>query len=108
MRRRDAVAGLLALGALSGVRVAGAQAAKVNRIGILGPLSAAEGKSFIQAFLRGMRERGYDTGKELVLIERYADGKIDKLPVLVAELVQLKVDLLFTSTFHVLTFSPSV
>jgi putative ABC transport system substrate-binding protein len=46
------------------------------------------------AFLDGMRELGYVSGTNLVLEERYADGKIDRLPGLAAELVRLKVDVI--------------
>jgi len=46
------------------------------------------------AFRRGLRDLGYIEGKNIVVEERYAGGKADRIPSLVAELVQLKVDIL--------------
>ena len=56
---------------------------------------ARQGDShFTEAFPRGMRELGYIEGKNLIIERRYADNKIERLPGLVAELVQLKVDVI--------------
>ena len=98
MRRRDALVGLLALAAASPLR-ARAQA-KVRRIGLLSALSGPKSELYKDAFLQGMREAGYASGKDFVLVERYADGMNDRLPGLAAELVQAKVDLIFTSTLQ--------
>jgi putative ABC transport system substrate-binding protein len=49
------------------------------------------------AFRRGMRERGYVEGKNLVIEWRFAEDKIERLPSLAAELVQLKVDVIVTA-----------
>jgi putative ABC transport system substrate-binding protein len=50
-----------------------------------------------EAFRQGLRELGYVEGKTLVVDFRYADGKFDRLPGLVAELVRLKVDVIVTA-----------
>ena len=44
-----------------------------------------------------MRELGYVEGKNIVIEWRYAEGKIDRLPALAAELVRLKVDVIVTA-----------
>ena len=44
-----------------------------------------------------MRELGYVEGKNLVIEWRFADGKLERLPGLAAELVQLKVDVIVTA-----------
>ena len=44
------------------------------------------------AFVQGMRELGYVSGTNLVIEERYADGKIERVAGLAGELVRLKVD----------------
>jgi putative ABC transport system substrate-binding protein len=84
--------------ALLALPTAASAQAKVWRIAFLSPLSAAEGEPLKGEFLRGLLELGYGSGKDFVLVERYAGGKTDRLAGLAAELVQLNVDLIFTTT----------
>ena len=51
-----------------------------------------------EAFRQGLRDLGYVEGKNMVVEYRYAEGKMDRIPSLVAELVQLKVDVLVSPT----------
>jgi putative ABC transport system substrate-binding protein len=51
----------------------------------------------LESFRQGLRDLGYIEGKNILVEYRYAEGNLDRLPGLVAELVQLKVDLLFVS-----------
>jgi putative ABC transport system substrate-binding protein len=53
-----------------------------------------------EAFRRGLRELGYVEGKTILIEHRYAEGVEDRLPNLVAELIQLKVDILFSATIR--------
>ena len=46
----------------------------------------------IEAFRQGLRDLGYVEGKTILVEYRYAEGKLDRVPGLVADLVQLKVD----------------
>ena len=48
----------------------------------------------VEAFRQGLRDLGYVEGKNILVEYRYAEGKLDRFPSLVAELVQLKVDVL--------------
>ena len=50
----------------------------------------------VEAFLQGLKDLGYVEGKNIVIEFRYAEGKRNRVPGLVAELVQLKVDVLIS------------
>ena len=70
------------------------QAKKVPRIGLLGGGSAAAIARRIDAFRQGLRELGYVEGKTIVIEQMWADGKLDRLPTLAAELVRRQVDVI--------------
>ena len=72
------------------------QPAKVWRVGFLAQRSRPDSldADIYGAFPLGMRELGYVEGKNLEIQWRYAEGKVERLPGLAAELVQLKVDVL--------------
>jgi putative ABC transport system substrate-binding protein len=70
------------------------QPTKVPRIGYLTASSPSTNPGRVEAFQQGLRELGYVEGKNIVIEFRYAEGKLDRLPALVAELVRLKVDII--------------
>jgi len=70
------------------------QPKKVPRIGFLTTLSPSTISDRIEAFRQGLRELGYVERKNIVIEWRYAEGKLDRLPALVSELVGLKVDVI--------------
>jgi putative tryptophan/tyrosine transport system substrate-binding protein len=70
------------------------QATHVPRLGLLLPGSASGYASRIEAFRHGLHDLGYVEGRTITLEYRFADGQFDRLPALVAELVQLPVDVL--------------
>jgi len=72
------------------------QPKKVPRIGYLAGPSLSSLAARIEAFRQGLRELGYVEGKNIVIEYRSAEGKIDRLPALAAELVRLKVDVIIT------------
>lgn len=89
----------LALGAILLVFCVSAsaqQAKKVSRIGFLIGTSPSAVTSRTEAFRQGLRELGYIEGKNIIIEWRYAEGKVDRLPPLAAELVRLNVDLIVT------------
>ena len=69
-------------------------ATHVPRLGLLMPGSATGYASRMEAFRHGLRDLGYVEGRTITLEYRFADGQFDRLPALVAELVQLPVDVL--------------
>ena len=73
------------------------QPVKISRIGILGGASASANASRIEAFRQGLRELGYVEGKSIVIEHRWADGQLDRLPALAAELMRLKVDIIVSA-----------
>jgi putative ABC transport system substrate-binding protein len=70
----------------------------VFRVGFLTPLSSTPEPPQLRAFREGLRQLGYVEGKNLVIEMRFADGKLDRLPELCAELVRSKVDVLLAGS----------
>jgi putative ABC transport system substrate-binding protein len=70
------------------------QPKKVPRIGYLSSADAASDSIRSEAIRLALRERGYIEGQNIVSEYRYAEGKLDRLPDLAAELVRLKVDII--------------
>jgi putative tryptophan/tyrosine transport system substrate-binding protein len=73
------------------------QPKKVPRIGFLGFTSLSAIAARIEAFQQGLREFGYVEGKNIVVEYRSAEGELDRVPELAAELVRLKVEVIVTS-----------
>ena len=73
------------------------QPKKVPRIGYLGANSFSAFSARIEAFQQGLRDLGYVEGKTIVIEWRSAEGKLDSLPALAAELVRLKVDVIVSA-----------
>ena len=80
--------------AIGGVEARAQQPKKVPRIGYLTSLDAATESTRSEPFRLALRELGYIEGENIVIEYRYADGKLDRLPELAAELVRLKVDII--------------
>jgi len=66
---------------------------KVARVGFL-QVTSPRSASFVQAFEQGLRDLGYVEGQNLVIEFRTAEGNVEQLPALAAELVQRNVDVL--------------
>jgi putative ABC transport system substrate-binding protein len=74
------------------------QAASVYQIGLLTLGSDPTRSEFWQKFLQAMHELNYVEGRNLIVRRSFADGKADRLPGLVADLVQAKVDVIVTTS----------
>jgi putative tryptophan/tyrosine transport system substrate-binding protein len=94
MKAKILVYALLAL-ILTTIHLAVAQQPKkVSRIGFLSVTSPSTISDRTEAFRQGLRELGYVEGKNIVIEWRWAEGKLDRLPDLAAEIVHLKVDII--------------
>ena len=79
------------------------QSTKVPLIGYVTASSRSNVPARIEAFQRGMRELGYVEDKNVAIEWRFGDGKPERLPGIVAEIVRLKVNVIVTggpSTNH--------
>jgi putative ABC transport system substrate-binding protein len=73
------------------------QPTKVPRIGYLNANFPSANPARIEAFRQGLRELAYVEGENIVIEWRFAEGKLDRISALAAELVRLKVDIIITS-----------
>jgi ABC-type uncharacterized transport system substrate-binding protein len=73
------------------------QLTKVPRIGYLSGSSPSAIAARIELFRQGLRELGYVEGKNILIEWRFAEGKLDRLPELSAELVRVKVDIIVSA-----------
>ena len=77
---------------------AGAQPAGApHRIGFLGNSTEALEAHLVGSFRAGLRELGYVEGRSIVIEYRWAEGKYERFPALIAELLAQKVELIVTA-----------
>jgi ABC-type uncharacterized transport system substrate-binding protein len=101
MKKRIVVAFLATLLLVSVRLVAAQQPMKVPRIGFVSGRGSPTPTTYdpnTEAFRQGLKDLGYVEGKNIVIEYRGAEGKADTIPGLVAELVQLKVDVFVSGT----------
>src|SRR5258708_1426800 len=97
MKRRDFIALLGSATASSAAwpLAVGAQTPpKIPRVGFIGGANPAAAEHTFGAFQQRLRELGYVEGQSIALEVRWAEGRIERMPELVAELVGLKMDVL--------------
>src|ERR1700720_4362868 len=96
MRRRDFL-GVISGGVASWPFAAGAQSSqgKVRReIGMLSPFSRSDSEAWRLALGQGLRELGWIEGQNVRIEYRYADGRSERLPGLVADLINQRVEVI--------------
>jgi putative ABC transport system substrate-binding protein len=93
MKRRAVLQLAAAILATPGAALA--QAGRRYRVGCLYIGDEPAARPFQSAFVDGMRQLGYVSGRNLVVDARYAEGDSARLPALVDELIALKPDVLF-------------
>ncbi len=92
MNRRKVL--MLLAGAITAARAPRAQQKALPTIGILGPTSPGPFAGFVAAFHQGLSETGYVEGQNVAIEYRWAEGRYDRLPVMAADLVARKVDVI--------------
>jgi putative ABC transport system substrate-binding protein len=99
MRRRDFIS-LLGGGAATWPLASHAQqpAGRVSRIGYLSLASRERTPHYVDAFEDGLRRLGYRVGANVTIEYRFANGEMDHLPALAAELVRLGVDIIIAGS----------
>src|SRR5262245_42847672 len=97
MDRRTFLAGTGAVLLAAPLAAEAQQAAKVFRIGFLGSGGPADHAPRVASFRQGLRDLGYVEGRTATIEYRLAEGKMERLPALAAELVALKVDVIVAS-----------
>jgi len=87
---------------MSGLALAPVTAAQqpgaLRRMGRLSPLSDATDQPFATALREGLREQGWIEGRDFVFVSRFAEGHLNGLPELAAELVRQQVDVIVTGS----------
>jgi putative tryptophan/tyrosine transport system substrate-binding protein len=97
MRRREFIAFIGAAPvawSFTAIHALGQGTVKPKRLGILQPGVPPE--PLVEAMRERLRELGYQEGRNLVLVFRWAEGRLDRLGTLAAELVESKVDVMTT------------
>jgi ABC-type uncharacterized transport system substrate-binding protein len=96
MRRREFITLLGGAAAAWPLAARAQQSTKVYRIGFVSMLSADSLPQRLEAFRAGLREFGYQEGRNIVIEYRWAEGQYERLPALFAEVVRLNVDVIVT------------
>jgi len=95
MRRREFI--MLLGGAAAWPHAASAQQQAMSMIGFVSSRAPGESAGVVEAFRRGLGETGFVEGQNLAVAFRWAEGHYDRLPALAAELVNLRVAVLFAA-----------
>src|SRR5262245_24437077 len=95
MRRREFVA-LIGSVAATWLLAARAQSA-MPVVGFMSARAPGESIDLVSAFYRGLREVGFIEGQNVIIAFRWAEGHLDRLPILAKELIDLHVAVLFAA-----------
>jgi putative ABC transport system substrate-binding protein len=79
------------------LRARAQQPRTMYRVGFLGNSTAALEANLIEPFRQGLRNLGYEEGRNITIEYRWAEGKYERLPALIAELVALNLDVMVTA-----------
>ena len=93
MRRRKFVALLGGVVAAWPFAARAQHGGKIPRVGFMGNSTAALEANLIGPFREGLREHGYEEGRNVEIVFRWAEGRYERFPALIAELIAANVDI---------------
>jgi putative ABC transport system substrate-binding protein len=100
--RRSFIGGIATAAVMVSIRAKGQQAVRIPRVAFVANFSVAEGLGpnpvdpYVRAFVHGLRDMGLVDGNNILVERRSTEGRIDRLPVLMQEMVALGVDVIVT------------
>ena len=97
MRRREFITLIGGAGLAWPLGARAQQDGSISRIGILWPGASLPAPPRMEAFRQGLRDLGFIDGQNVIIELRYAQGGVQQLPELAAELVRLKIDVIQAS-----------
>jgi putative tryptophan/tyrosine transport system substrate-binding protein len=97
MKRREFILALAGAAAAWPFAARAQQAGKIPRVGFMGNSTAALEANLVAPFREGLHELGYQEGRNIVIEYRWAEGKYERFPALVAELLAVRVDVIVTA-----------
>ena len=97
MRRRAVFMLLCGIVVVSPASLPAQPTAQITRIGLLSSFSADRDRGYVEGFEQGLGELGYRVNQNLVIEQRYAAGLLDRLPALLAELLDRRVEVLIVA-----------
>jgi ABC-type uncharacterized transport system substrate-binding protein len=100
MRRRGFITLVAGAGLFcaANARRAGAEQATMPVIGFLRSTTLADAPHYVTAFRHGLKEAGFVEGQNVAIEYRWAEGGLDRLPALVADLLRQQVALIVGNT----------
>jgi putative ABC transport system substrate-binding protein len=96
MKRREFL-GILSGAAAWPLAARAQQPGTAPRVGFLGNSTAALEANLVGSFRNGLHELGYEEGRNILIEYRWAEGKYERFPALVAELLAARVDVIVTA-----------
>ena len=97
MKRRDSLARLIVLAATLATPAGAQKLAKMHRVGIFSIGADPADPGAWPAFIEAMRKRGYEEGKNLMLVRAFGSGDFDRLDPLMRDLIEKRVEVIILS-----------
>ena len=97
MRRRELITFLCGAALARPLPARAQRGVKIPCIGFLGNSTVALEANLIGPFREGLHKLGYEEGRNIVIEFRWAEGKYERFPALIAELIAAKVDVIVTA-----------